>query len=595
MSAEPVQLYVYDLSQGMARSMSLQLTGKQIDGIWHTSVVVYGQEFYFGQGIMTSIPGTTQHGRPLEIIDIGETYLPLEMVIDYIYSLRSVYTAEKYHLLDFNCNTFSNDLCQFLCGKTIPMHITSLPSEFVNTPFGQSILPMIENMFGQTKLKPSEAAATTTTSSSSLHPPSTDAASLLQGISSAATSAAPTTVNPVQLARSASEVDGFISSYKAVIVFFTSATCPPCRIIKPDFERLIVDKNNSGPSQQIKILGVILDLSMSSPDVMKYGVRATPTFHLYLNGTKYSEFQGANYAELKSQVDILLFEAYPPHPHRKILLKTITHQSNAPILFPTMEKLDIVYAKLNEFLEKRHIVLEPRQKDILDESKKYLEANGSIEFNVNEWKLLVDDLLSKLSIEEYFPLLDIYRTLLVSTSNFYVKDPSQIAKIMEIAYTHESTLNSATWLMILRIACNIFSNDSLSTTHFTSSLHSSHRTQLTQLLITSLLSSDAKVRRSAASLAYNCSTVIAIERLKKEEGTFTGMAEQEDDDWQVELSSAIMDAFTKETNEEKCVLSNFPFFFSSSSSSGCYWEILIFGTPKHIFCSRSFISFRYSK
>lgn len=63
-----------------------------IDGIWHTAVVVYSQEFYYGQGIMTSEPGTTQHGRPLEVIDIGETYLPLEVVIEYIDSLRSIYT-----------------------------------------------------------------------------------------------------------------------------------------------------------------------------------------------------------------------------------------------------------------------------------------------------------------------------------------------------------------------------------------------------------------------------------------------------------------------------------------------------------------------
>ena len=29
-----VLLYVYDLSRGMAKGMSLMLTGKQIDGIW---------------------------------------------------------------------------------------------------------------------------------------------------------------------------------------------------------------------------------------------------------------------------------------------------------------------------------------------------------------------------------------------------------------------------------------------------------------------------------------------------------------------------------------------------------------------------------
>jgi len=30
----PVKLYVYDLSNGAAKQLSLQLTGRQIDGIW---------------------------------------------------------------------------------------------------------------------------------------------------------------------------------------------------------------------------------------------------------------------------------------------------------------------------------------------------------------------------------------------------------------------------------------------------------------------------------------------------------------------------------------------------------------------------------
>lgn len=182
---------------------------------------------------------------------------------------------------------------------------------------------------------------------------------------------------------------------------------------------------------------------------------------------------------------------------------------------------------------------------------------------------VVDLLLSKLSADQLFPLFDIYRSLLVrqTVADFFVTDrkslpllnqlslsliaiiASQISKILEIAYMNEPPAK-ATWLMILRIACNIFSNSTLSTTHFTSNLPISHRSQLTQLLITSLLAEDAQVRQAAASLAYNCSTGIAIERLKKEQGTFAGMAEQEDDDWEVELSSAMLDALTKETDEE---------------------------------------------
>ena len=71
-----VQLHLYDLSQGMARVMSAQLLGKQLDGIWHTGIVAYGQEFYFGGGIQCGTPGCTHFGRPLQVIDLGETHIP---------------------------------------------------------------------------------------------------------------------------------------------------------------------------------------------------------------------------------------------------------------------------------------------------------------------------------------------------------------------------------------------------------------------------------------------------------------------------------------------------------------------------------------
>lgn len=52
-----VELYIYDLSQGLASVMSQMLVGRQLDGIWHTSVVVYGKEFFFGStGIQSCTP-----------------------------------------------------------------------------------------------------------------------------------------------------------------------------------------------------------------------------------------------------------------------------------------------------------------------------------------------------------------------------------------------------------------------------------------------------------------------------------------------------------------------------------------------------------
>ena len=104
----PVYLYVYDLSRGLAKTMSLGLVGKQIDGIWHTAVVTYGKEFAFGQGIQEFIPGVTPYGHPVEKIFMGNTEIPEETYMEYIQILKETWTASKYHLLDNNCNSVLN-------------------------------------------------------------------------------------------------------------------------------------------------------------------------------------------------------------------------------------------------------------------------------------------------------------------------------------------------------------------------------------------------------------------------------------------------------------------------------------------------------
>lgn len=38
------------------------MIGQQVDGIWHTGIVVYGKEYYFGGGISYDPPGRTPFG-----------------------------------------------------------------------------------------------------------------------------------------------------------------------------------------------------------------------------------------------------------------------------------------------------------------------------------------------------------------------------------------------------------------------------------------------------------------------------------------------------------------------------------------------------
>lgn len=140
----PISLYVYDLTHGMAKSMAPQLLGIPIEGIWHTSVVVHGKEYYFGQGIFQSDPGSTHHGLPHKVIDMGKTYIPSDVLAEFIDGSREDYTANSYSLFDHNCNHFSQHLLEFLGGSPMPQNILDLPQIILSTPFGQMLRPMIE-------------------------------------------------------------------------------------------------------------------------------------------------------------------------------------------------------------------------------------------------------------------------------------------------------------------------------------------------------------------------------------------------------------------------------------------------------------------
>lgn len=89
-----VHLLVYDLSQGLARQMSLGLLGFQLDAVYHTSIELQGREYVYDGGIISIVPGTSHLGQPLERLHLGKTDLPMDVIGDYLESIRSVFTIE---------------------------------------------------------------------------------------------------------------------------------------------------------------------------------------------------------------------------------------------------------------------------------------------------------------------------------------------------------------------------------------------------------------------------------------------------------------------------------------------------------------------
>merc|ERR1719235_68763 len=60
----PVELLLYDITQGKSELFSSVLLGKTFEAIYHSSILVHGMEFWYGGNIFMSEPPMSQHFGP---------------------------------------------------------------------------------------------------------------------------------------------------------------------------------------------------------------------------------------------------------------------------------------------------------------------------------------------------------------------------------------------------------------------------------------------------------------------------------------------------------------------------------------------------
>ncbi|ETW05579.1 hypothetical protein H310_03323 [Aphanomyces invadans] len=179
-----VVLHVYDLTRGMARQMSPALLGRQIDGVWHTGIMVYEKEYFFGGGIQAIHPSyvVETYGQPVQVLRLGSTQVPPEEFNAFLHEVSPRFTAATYNLLTNNCNNFSNEVALFLVGSGIPQHILDLPNEVLSTPMGAMFRPMIEQMQANMAVNvQSHGGGNPFLASTSLPPPPSRAAASVPG------------------------------------------------------------------------------------------------------------------------------------------------------------------------------------------------------------------------------------------------------------------------------------------------------------------------------------------------------------------------------------------------------------------------------
>lgn len=139
-----VIVYLYDLSVGVVPGFSTLLLGKQINGIWHTGINVFGYEYYYGGGIQRTQPKKTPYGLPVKELDFGYTTQTRESFENYLRSLNNVFKKENYNLIIHNCNHFTDTALFFLTGRHLPEQIVMQHKEIINSPTGKIILPLLQ-------------------------------------------------------------------------------------------------------------------------------------------------------------------------------------------------------------------------------------------------------------------------------------------------------------------------------------------------------------------------------------------------------------------------------------------------------------------
>lgn len=482
----------------------------------------------------------------MEIIPLGQTSLPMEIILEYLESLKSIYTAESYDLFMHNCNNFSNDFAMFLVGRGIPDHITSLPRTVLNTPFGQMMRPYLDQSMRsitQAPPPPRPAIPQPNGSVSALRngpTRSNGAAANVESGHSANGHAAdifpaytPGLVHNITRVR---ELDELLTSASksCAVIFFTSSTCGPCKAVYPLYDELAAEA--AGKAIFIKI-----DINYARDIASRYSIRATPTFMTYLKGQKEHEWVGGNPGELQGNVRLLIQTAYPPHSHTNLKLPTLLRRSLSPVTYSKLPPLDKLLAKMGDASKDPSVL----------EVKNFVSARheeGAKEAPLPDLKgfgAFLKRATHSLPKETLFAVFDLLRIALVDprVSGFFAEDSTTIPTLLKsVNNLRDCPYNLR--IVTLHLACNLFTSPIF--TKFMLS-DASFSNLITTLVAASVLDDKhPNVRVAASSLAFN--VAVSNHRVRMEERR---EAVPEGD--QVELAASILQALSaEEESKEAC-------------------------------------------
>mmetsp|Transcript_123889 Transcript_123889/g.246572 ORF Transcript_123889/g.246572 Transcript_123889/m.246572 type:complete len:406 (+) Transcript_123889:78-1295(+) len=146
---QEVKLNVYDLSGGRARMLSRWLPMPELEGLWHSGLVVFGWEYFYCGDVICAEPGRTVFGVPNKHISLGWTIRQRSELHQFIVQeIKPRFTRDKYDTLDHNCNHFSDHICGWLGCQRLPDEILQQHEKIFESPFAKAAWPILQPMLG---------------------------------------------------------------------------------------------------------------------------------------------------------------------------------------------------------------------------------------------------------------------------------------------------------------------------------------------------------------------------------------------------------------------------------------------------------------
>eukprot|EP00927_Polykrikos_kofoidii_P009788 TRINITY_DN14102_c0_g2_i1.p1 TRINITY_DN14102_c0_g2~~TRINITY_DN14102_c0_g2_i1.p1 ORF type:complete len:492 (+),score=81.10 TRINITY_DN14102_c0_g2_i1:108-1583(+) len=163
----PVELLLYDLSDGVVQRFSGVLLGQQFEAIYHSSILVFGKEYWYGGKVFTNNPPCRKtFGEPLSsskqfdlrpsanckglrTVHLGYTLATKDEWEKYVkQTLCRSYYPGSYDVITRNCNMFSNECVMFLTGGHIPNQILEQPELMMQTATARLLRPWLNKWLG---------------------------------------------------------------------------------------------------------------------------------------------------------------------------------------------------------------------------------------------------------------------------------------------------------------------------------------------------------------------------------------------------------------------------------------------------------------